>query len=117
MTRIIDSILVDDDGANQSTELDKRVPLAPLRARRDASIASTAPTCRSQIAESSRSNRGRAIPPPDLPKSSSMISTLLHPSCWHDQQARIAGADSRDCAPADPASLGGYRHMLCGVNA
>src|SRR5215470_12470438 len=40
----------------------------PLRARRDASIASTAPTCRSQIAESSRSNPGRANPPPDLPQ-------------------------------------------------
>jgi hypothetical protein len=30
MTRIIDSILIDDDGANQSTELDQRVPVTAV---------------------------------------------------------------------------------------
>jgi hypothetical protein len=30
MSRIIDSVLVDDDGPNQSTELDQSVPVAPI---------------------------------------------------------------------------------------
>ena len=36
MARIIDSVLVDDDGPNQSTELDQRVPIAavPCQSRR-----------------------------------------------------------------------------------
>src|SRR5215468_7445663 len=53
----------------------------PLRARRDASIANTAPTLPAQIAPIKRSKPGRAVPPPDRPRSSSMISTLAHPSC------------------------------------
>ena len=30
MARIIDSVLVDDDGADQSTELDQRMPVAAI---------------------------------------------------------------------------------------
>src|ERR1700730_10379292 len=53
----------------------------PLRARREASIASTAPTRPSQIVANRRSKPGRAIPPPERPRSSSMTSTVVQPSC------------------------------------
>src|SRR5207245_9232005 len=43
----------------------------PLRASREASIANTAPTRPSQIAASKRSKPGRAMPPPERPRSSS----------------------------------------------
>src|SRR6516162_7802631 len=42
----------------------------PLRASREASIANTAPTRPSQIADSKRSKPGRLILPPEPPRSS-----------------------------------------------
>jgi hypothetical protein len=48
---------------------------------REASIANTAPTRPSQIAASKRSKPGRAMPPPERPRSSSMTSTVAQPSC------------------------------------
>ena len=52
----------------------------PLRARREASIASTAPTLPAQMAAIRRSTPGRVIPPPERPRSSSMTSTMDQPS-------------------------------------
>jgi hypothetical protein len=52
----------------------------PLRARREASIANTAPARPSQIAASMRSKPGRLTPPPERPRSSSITSTLAQPS-------------------------------------
>ena len=51
----------------------------PLRARRDASMANTAPTRPSQIAASSLSNPGRLTPEPERPRSSSMTVTSVQP--------------------------------------
>lgn len=51
----------------------------PLRAKREASIETTAPTTPRQIAASSRSNPGRATPEADTPKSSSMTTTSAQP--------------------------------------
>src|SRR5271157_4321651 len=64
----------------------------PLRARREASIAKTAPTRRSQIAANSRSKPGRATPPPDRPRSSSMISD--------GRPAKLPGAIGKPVLPA-----------------
>jgi CheY-like chemotaxis protein len=52
----------------------------PLRARRDASIQNTAPTCPSHNTASSRSKPGRCTPPPERPRSSSMTVTSVQPS-------------------------------------
>jgi len=53
----------------------------PLRARREASIDTTAPTRPSQIAARSFSNPGRETPEPERPRSSSITLTSAHPSC------------------------------------
>src|SRR6478609_2066296 len=53
----------------------------PLRARRDASMLSTAPTSPSHSKPSNRSKPGRSVPEPERPRSSSMTSTRSHPSC------------------------------------
>ncbi len=52
----------------------------PLRARREAPMAKTAPARPSQIAASSRPKPGRAMPPADRPGSSSIVSTAAQPS-------------------------------------
>jgi len=39
---------------------------------------------------------------PDRPRSSSMISTVVQPAAWLDQQAHIVVAGFQDCARADP---------------
>jgi len=80
MTRIVESVLVDEDRAKQSTELDQHVQSRPLRARREAPIASTAPTLPAQIAPIRRSKPCRAVPAQERPRSSSTISTLVQPS-------------------------------------
>ena len=51
---------------------------------RGASLVAISP----QIAANSRSNPGRLTPPPERPRSSSMTSTAVHPSC----RARSASA-------------------------
>ena len=76
MARIINSIFVDDNGPDQSTKLDQSVPVRAVARETQASIAKTAPTWPLQIAANSRSKPGRAMPPPDRPRSSSMISTV-----------------------------------------
>ena len=58
----------------------------PLRARREASMASTAPAVPVQIAANKRSKPGRAVPPPERPRSSSMTITFSQPSA----RARVA---------------------------
>ena len=90
----------------------------PLRAKRDASIASTAPTRPSQIAASRRSKPGRLMPPPERPRSSSMTSTAVQPSCRaRSANLHIDGAGSHDCAQADRLSTDGYRRTRCGQDA
>src|SRR3954447_686749 len=68
----------------------------PLRARREASIETTAPTRPSQMAARSFSKPGRAMPEPERPRSSSITSTASHPSArarstkayWVDSSGR-----------------------------
>ena len=62
--RIVNSVLIDDQAADQSTELQKGVPIA-LRCGPggEASRANTAPASPLQIAASRRSKPGRAVPP------------------------------------------------------
>jgi hypothetical protein len=45
-------------------------------------MAKTAPALPVQIADSSRSNQGRAPPPPERPRSSSMTATFDQPSVF-----------------------------------
>src|SRR5712675_1894255 len=79
-TWIIDAIFIDDDGLDESAKLQKRVPIAAIARSREASIDNTAPTRRAQIAASSFSKPGRATPPPDRPRSSSITCTSGNPS-------------------------------------
>jgi hypothetical protein len=90
MARIVNTVLVGDERADEAAELQQRVPVAAVmaepcfawtRASRDASIDTTTPTRPSQMAASSFSKPGRAIPPPERPRSSSMMATSLQPSC------------------------------------
>lgn len=81
MARIVDAILIDDQCSNEPVELQERMPILPLRASREASLETTAPTCPSQMAASSFSKPGRAVPPPERPSSSSIAATSLQPSC------------------------------------
>ena len=52
----------------------------PLRASRDASMQRTAPTCPSHRAFKRRSNPGRRVPDPEIPRSSSITSMSCQPS-------------------------------------
>src|SRR5207244_9781899 len=68
----------------------------PLRASRDTSIASTAPTRASQIAASKRSKPGRAMPPPERPRSSSVTSTVVQPRS-EEQTSELQSPDHLVC--------------------
>ena len=81
MARIVDAVLVDDQCADETAELQQRVPVPavagePRRLDRDHGTNAT-----SHIAASSFSKPGRAMPPPERPRSSSMTATSLQPSC------------------------------------
>ena len=52
----------------------------PLRASRDASMLNTAPTCPSHSTRNRRSKPGRRVPPPEIPRSSSITSMSCQPS-------------------------------------
>ena len=80
MTRIVDSILVDEDCADQSTELDQRVPVPAVAGE-------TRSLDREHGANTASADRpdqtiepGRATLPPERPRSSSTISTVAQPS-------------------------------------
>jgi hypothetical protein len=62
MPRIIESVLVYDDGPDKSTELDQRMPVAAVAGSRDTSIANTAPTRPS--ADDSFTSDPQAMPRP-----------------------------------------------------
>jgi len=81
MARIVDSVLVDEDRADQSTELYQRVPVAAVAGEARSLDGKHHTAGRSQIAANNRSKPGRTTPPPDRPRSSSMISTVVQPSC------------------------------------
>src|SRR5256885_6992345 len=62
----------------------------PLRASRDASMLNTAPTCPSHSARNRRSKLGRRVPPPEIPRSSSITSTSCQASARTIDQAILA---------------------------
>jgi Resolvase, N terminal domain len=95
--RVVDTVLIDQEtiyaprhsndrlllglkgNLNKYQELEQVCQPRPLRAKRDASIASTAPALPLSIATSRRSKPFRALPPPERPRSSSMTTTFCDP--------------------------------------
>src|SRR5271157_4321650 len=118
MARIVDSILVDEDGADQSTELYQCVPVAAVAGEagsldRENGADTTFTDCGQQPLEArtgDASARSSEIVVDDLGRSSSQAA-------WRDRQARIAGAGSRGCARADPGSIDGHKRKRCVADA
>src|ERR1700728_4404804 len=111
MARIVDFVLVDDDGPDQSTELDQRVPVATVarQSRRfdcqhgaHASLADC-----SQQAFETRSGDAAARATEIIVDNFDGGPAKLTSADW---QGYIADGGSHDCASADRPSIGEYRH-------
>src|ERR1700722_13113981 len=118
MARIVDPVLVDEDGAGQSTELYQRVPVASVAGEtrsldREHGADTTVADCGQQPFEArtgDASARSSEIVVDDFDSRPAKVA-------WHDRQARIAGAGSRGCARADPGSIDGHRRKRCVADA
>ena len=98
MTRIVDFVLVDDERADQSTELDQRMPVAAITGktrrldREHSADTAVADRCEQPL------ETGTCDATTQRPRSSSMTSTLLQPSClarstrpyWRRRLSRIS---------------------------
>jgi hypothetical protein len=81
-TGVVDTIEVDHASLNQAAQLQQWCQSRPLRASRDASKHSTAPTSRPQSPATRRSKPGRATKPlAERPRSSSITSISRKPRC------------------------------------
>src|SRR5262245_23128352 len=113
MPRIVDSILVDDDCPDKSTELDQSVPIANRCARAETPRSQVRPDatfadrCQQSLKARPIDATGRA------PKI--IVDNLNRgPAELHDQRAHIAAAGFLDCARVDPALTDGYRRTRSG---
>src|SRR5271166_144667 len=113
MARIVDPVLVDEDGADQSTELYQRVPVASVAGE-------TRSLDREHGADTTVADRGQQpfeARTGDASARSSEIVVDDFEAAWRDRQGRIAGAGSRGCARADPGSIDGHRRKRCVADA